>query len=31
VQRLLKEAKGALHLHSKVGEGTTFTLYLPVA
>jgi signal transduction histidine kinase len=29
VQRLLKEAKGALHLHSKVGEGTTFTLYLP--
>jgi two-component system sensor histidine kinase/response regulator len=31
VQRLLKEAKGAMHLHTKVGEGTTFTLYLPVA
>ncbi|MGZ4961431.1 MAG: ATP-binding protein, partial [Limisphaerales bacterium] len=31
VQRLLKEAKGALHLHTKVGEGTTFTLYLPIA
>jgi len=31
VQRLLKEAKGALHLHSRFGEGTTFTLYLPVA
>ncbi len=30
VQRLLKEAHGALHLHSRVGEGTTFTLYLPV-
>ncbi|MDB6058087.1 MAG: Response regulator receiver sensor signal transduction histidine kinase [Verrucomicrobiales bacterium] len=31
VQRLLKEAKGALHLHTKVGEGTSFTLYLPAA
>lgn len=29
VQRLLKEAKAALHVHSKVGQGTTFTLYLP--
>jgi signal transduction histidine kinase len=29
VHRLLKEAKGCMHLHSKVGEGTTFRLYLP--
>ena len=29
VQRLVKEAKGALHLHTCVGQGTTFTLYLP--
>lgn len=29
VQRLLKEARGLLHLRSVVGEGTTFDLYLP--
>ncbi|MEO6184568.1 MAG: response regulator [Verrucomicrobiota bacterium] len=29
VQRLLKEANGLLHLHSVVGEGTTFNLYFP--
>jgi len=29
VQRLIKEANGALHCHTKVGEGTTFTIYLP--
>lgn len=28
VQRLIKEAKGALHVHTDVGRGTTFTLYL---
>jgi signal transduction histidine kinase len=30
VHRLLKEANGFLHLHSVIGEGTRFTLYLPV-
>ena len=29
VQRLVKEANGLLHLHSIVGEGTTFQIYLP--
>ena len=29
VQRLIKEAHGALHLHTEVGRGTTFTVYLP--
>jgi two-component system sensor histidine kinase/response regulator len=29
VQRLVKEANGALHLHSVSGKGTTFTLYFP--
>jgi two-component system, sensor histidine kinase and response regulator len=29
VQRLVKEANGALHVHTKQGEGTTFTIYLP--
>jgi signal transduction histidine kinase len=31
VQRLVKEAKGALHLQTRVGQGTTFTLYVPAA
>jgi signal transduction histidine kinase len=31
VQRLIKEANGALHVHTKPGEGTTFTVYLPGA
>jgi two-component system cell cycle sensor histidine kinase/response regulator CckA len=31
VQRLLRDAKAAMHLNSKVGEGSTFTLYVPVA
>ena len=29
VHRLLKEANGFLHLHSIVGKGTSFNLYLP--
>ncbi len=29
VQRLVKEARGALHVHTCVGEGTTFTVYIP--
>lgn len=29
VQRLLREARGALHAHSKPGQGTIFTVYLP--
>jgi signal transduction histidine kinase len=29
VQRLVKEAKGALHVRTEIGEGTTFTAYLP--
>jgi signal transduction histidine kinase len=28
VQRLIKEGSGALHCHTQVGEGTTFTVYL---
>src|ERR1700690_1698759 len=28
VQRLIKEGKGALHVHTRLGEGTTFTIYL---
>ena len=31
VQRLVKEAGGALHVRSRLGEGTTFTVYLPCA
>jgi two-component system, sensor histidine kinase and response regulator len=29
VQRLVKEAKGALHVRTRPGDGTTFTVYLP--
>jgi signal transduction histidine kinase len=29
VQRLVKEARGALHVHTEPGRGTTFKLYLP--
>jgi len=29
VQRLIKEGRGALHVHTKRGVGTTFTVYLP--
>lgn len=28
VQRLVKEAKGALHVHTEPGKGTTFTVYV---
>lgn len=31
VQRLVKEAKGALRVQTRVGEGTTFTVYIPAA
>jgi signal transduction histidine kinase len=31
IQRLVKEDNGVLHCHTKVGEGTTFTVYLPGA
>jgi signal transduction histidine kinase len=31
VQRLVKEAGGALHCHTRVAEGTTFSVYLPGA
>jgi signal transduction histidine kinase len=31
VQRVLDENNGALHLHSVPGEGTAFTVFLPVA
>jgi len=31
VQRLIKEGGGALHIHTEVGKGTTFTIYLPGA
>ena len=29
VQRLIKESNGCLHLHSEVGKGTVFNLFLP--
>jgi signal transduction histidine kinase len=29
VVRLVREARGALHLHTEVGRGSTFTVYLP--
>jgi signal transduction histidine kinase len=31
VHRLLKEARGCLHVHSQVGVGTTFNIYLPAS
>ncbi|MDB6020771.1 MAG: Response regulator receiver sensor signal transduction histidine kinase [Pedosphaera sp.] len=31
VHRLIKEAKASLHVKSKAGSGTTFTIYLPTA
>ena len=31
IQRFIKEGHGALHCHTKPGEGTTFTIYLPGA
>jgi signal transduction histidine kinase len=31
VQRFIKEGNGALHCHTQIGEGTTFTVYLPGA
>ncbi len=31
VQRLIKEAAGALHVQTSLGQGTTFTIYLPAA
>jgi two-component system, sensor histidine kinase and response regulator len=31
VHRLLKEARGCLHVHSKAGDGTTFSIYLPAS
>jgi len=31
VQRLVKEARAALHVHTQLGRGTTFTVYFPVA
>ena len=31
VHRLIKEDSGALHVHTRLGEGTTFTVYLPGA
>ena len=29
VHRFVKEGKGAIYLQTKVGQGTTFTIYLP--
>jgi signal transduction histidine kinase len=29
VQRLIKEARGALHVRTEVGKGTTFTVFVP--
>jgi signal transduction histidine kinase len=31
VHRLLKEARGCLHVHSEVGKNTAFNIYLPAA
>jgi two-component system sensor histidine kinase/response regulator len=29
VQRLIKEANGVLHVHTQLGKGSTFSIYLP--
>jgi C4-dicarboxylate-specific signal transduction histidine kinase len=29
VQRLIKEARGALQVHTEIGKGTVFTIYVP--
>ena len=29
VQRLIKEGNGALHVHTQIGKGSTFAIYLP--
>jgi signal transduction histidine kinase len=31
VQRLVKEGNGAVHVHTQLGEGSTFAVYLPGA
>src|SRR5580700_832273 len=31
VQRLIKEARAAMHVRTKLGQGTAFTIYLPAA
>jgi signal transduction histidine kinase len=31
VERLVSEAHGLIHLHSRVGRGSTFTVYLPAS
>ena len=31
VQRLVKEGNSALHVHTRLGKGSTFTVYLPGA
>jgi len=31
VSRIVREARGGLHLHTVVGEGSTFTIFLPVS
>jgi two-component system, sensor histidine kinase and response regulator len=31
VQRLIKEAKGAMHVQTRLGEGTSFSVFLPAA
>ncbi len=30
ILRFVKEAKGAVHVQTKLGQGTTFTVYLPI-
>jgi signal transduction histidine kinase len=31
VQRLVKQTGGIIHVRTKAGEGTTFTVYIPAA